>query len=87
MIEAAFVELTPLTSTAAACALLGKARATHYRARRPPAARGGGPRPVPPNALTEPERAAVLEVLNSPRFADKSVAQAGGEPSWVWWRL
>lgn len=76
MITPAVAELAQLTSTAAACALLGKARATHYRARRPPAPRPRAPRPAPPNALTEPERAAVLEVLNSPRFADKSVAQA-----------
>ena len=75
MIEAAFVELAPLTSTATACALLGKARATHYRAQRPPVPRPRGPRPAPRNALSEPERAAILEVLNGERFADKSVAQ------------
>ena len=76
MITPAVAELAEVTSTAAACVLLGKARATHYRAQRPPAPRPRGPRPAPPNALTEPERAAVLEVLNSPRFAETSVAQA-----------
>ena len=76
MIDAAFVELAPLTSTATACALLGKARATHYRAQRPAVPRPRATRPVPPNALTESERAAILDVLNSARFADKSVAQA-----------
>ena len=76
MITPAVAELAQLTSTATACALLGKARATHYRAQRPPAPRPRAPRPAPPNALTEGERAAILEVLNSPRFADKSVAQA-----------
>jgi putative transposase len=75
VIDAAFTELAPLTSTAQACTLLGKARATHYRAQRPPAPRPRGPRPAPPNAMTEPERAAILAVLNSERFADKSVAQ------------
>jgi putative transposase len=37
---------------------------------------GPGPRPAPPNALTDAERAQVLSVLTSDRFIDKSVAQA-----------
>ena len=34
-----------------------------------------GPRPAPPNALSDDERAQVLGVLTSDRFIDKSVAQ------------
>lgn len=32
-------------------------------------------RPVPPNALSETERAELIEVLNSDRFADKAPRQ------------
>ena len=62
-------------STKSACRLLGKSRATHYRRRLPPLCRPPTrPRPTPPNALSEQERAAVLAVLASDRFVDKSVA-------------
>jgi putative transposase len=75
VIDPAVAELAALTSTATACALLGKPRASHYRAQRPPVPRPRTPRPAPPNALTAAERDAVMGVLNSSRFADKSVAQ------------
>ena len=75
MISPAVTELAAVTGTARACALLGRPRASHYRARRPPALSPRQPRPAPPNALTDAERAAVLAVCNSPRFVDKSVAQ------------
>jgi len=76
VIAPAVAELAENTCTARACALLGWSRATHYRARRPPAApRQPGSRPTPPNALTAAEREHVLAVLTSDRFADKSVAQ------------
>ena len=70
MIEGAFTELEPLLGTRSACAAVGRPRATHYRRQRP---RGAGPplpRPTPPNALSLPERMAILEVLRSPRFVD-----------------
>ena len=76
MIDDAIGELAALTSTARACALLGKPRASHYRQQRPLVRRQRPPRPAPPNALTEVERARVLATLNGERFADKSVAQA-----------
>jgi len=47
-----------------ACAALGGARATFYRAR-----------PAPPRALTPAERQAVLAVLHSERFADHAPAE------------
>lgn len=76
MIVPAVAELAELLgSTARACALLGRPRASHYRAQQPVIPRQRAPRPAPPNALTAGERQRVLETLNSPRFCDKSVAQ------------
>jgi len=79
-------QLAALTSVATACALLGRSRASHYRARQEAERRAGlpfgpqpapvrTPRPVPPNALSTAERERVLAVLTQPRFADKAVAQ------------
>jgi putative transposase len=60
----------------AACALFGKSRSTLHRRRNP--------KPRPPRArrefrhpaqLGDDERAAILAVLDSPRFADKAPAQ------------
>lgn len=75
MINPAVDDLAKHVGTVKACALLGRSRAGHYRAQRPP--RMGPRRPQPPaaNALTESERAAVLGVLTGERFVDKSVAQ------------
>jgi len=64
-----------LGSTARACALLGRARASHYRALQPSVPAQRGRRPAPANALTTAERDRILQVLNSARFRDKSVAQ------------
>ena len=75
MIVPAVAELAEVSSTAAACALLGRPRASHYRAQQPVVPRQRAPRPAPPNALTEAERNRIVEVLNSARFCDKSVAQ------------
>lgn len=77
MITPAVLRLAELTSTARACDLLGKPRASHYRDRAPvpvaPAPKAQ--RRAPGNALTPAERDEVLAVLTSPRFCDKSVAQ------------
>ena len=76
MINPAVAELAQLTSTARACTLLGKPRASHYRDKQPrvmPAQRQ--PRASPPNALTTAEQDEVITALTSPRFCDKSVAQ------------
>jgi len=80
MIEVHFGELEAVTSTAAACDLLGIARATRYRRRRPPVAGPPAPRRAPPNKLSEPERQHVLTVLRSPEYCDLAPAQ-------VWARL
>ncbi len=79
-------QLAALTSVAVACALLGRARASHYRAQKEAERRAAlrfGPqpapvrpaRPTPPNALSTAERQRVLAVLTEARFADKAVAQ------------
>jgi len=86
VIVAILVELAALMSVATACALLGRSRASHYRAENEARRRAGvpfgpepapvrAPRPSPPNALTPEERQRVLGVLTEPRFADKAVAQ------------
>ena len=80
MIDEHFTELVEVTSTATACALLGKARATLYRRRRPPVLGPPAPRPSPPNRLSEPERQLLLSVLRSPEYCDLAPAQ-------VWARL
>jgi putative transposase len=76
VIDAAFDELRPLVGTKGACHAVGRPRASHYRRGRPPLAGPPRPRPTPPNALTEDERAAVLDVLHGERFVDRAPAQA-----------
>jgi len=77
VITPAVLLLAEQTSTAKACALLGKPRASHYRDRRPvpvvPAQRT--PRASPPNALSAAEQDRIIKMLTGPRFCDKSVAQ------------
>ena len=77
MITPAVLLLAEQTSTAKACALLGKPRGSHYRDRAPvpvvPTQRA--PRASPPNALTIEEQDRIIAVLTSTRFCDKSVAQ------------
>src|SRR2546422_9589047 len=72
----ALQELVPVVGTKAACAAVGRARATHYRhhrtAPRPPRLRQP-PRPQP-RALGPAERAAVLAELHSERFVDQATA-------------
>ena len=75
MSGACFSEIEPLLGTRAACLAVGRARATHYRRRRPGRATPRKGRPAPPNKLTEPEVEAVLSVLRSERFVDCSPAQ------------
>lgn len=80
MIAAAFDELAPIVGIRPACELLGTSRASHYRAKLPPVYGPPRPRPAPPNALTDTERADVLTVLHEPDHADLAVTQ-------VWARL
>ncbi|MGH3990174.1 MAG: IS3 family transposase, partial [Pseudonocardiaceae bacterium] len=76
MIEEAFGELTPLSSTKRACELLGASRSSWYRRRRPPPVTPTPRAPAAhPAALGDHERADLLAVLNSQRFVDRSPAQ------------
>jgi putative transposase len=63
--------------TASACAALGLARASVYRARahllRPPPSRPA--KLPPPRALGPAERLRVLDLLRTPRFVDQSPAE------------
>jgi putative transposase len=96
VISEAMEELTPLVGVKPACEALGVPRSSWYRSKPRPTAgeeeadtgpglevvepakpRGGG---TQPNALTEEERQAVLDVLHSEPYADMSVEQ-------VYWRL
>lgn len=65
--------LVPLVGVVAACAALCMSRSRYYRAQKPkPAAK---PRPRPPRALSDDERAKVLATLDSDEFMDKAPAQ------------
>ena len=74
----AFTELRGAgVTTKSACALIGRPRATHYRKLLGPVQ---GPKPrrmVPDNgqALTPAERDAVLELINTEKYADLSIGQ------------
>jgi putative transposase len=63
-------------SRSRACDLVGRSRASHYRAKRPRPV--PGPRREPkaqPRALSEAENAAVLAALHSDRFIDSAPAE------------
>ena len=75
MIDQCFNAIEPMLGTRAACAAVGRPRATHYRRQAPPAPASTTPRPAPPNKLTDEEMGHVLDVLRSPRFVDLSPAQ------------
>jgi putative transposase len=78
-IEDAMAQLVPLVGTRAACAAVGRSQATHYRHHRvtpvpaAPPAPARTPKPQP-RALSTAQRAEVLEVLHSERFADAAPA-------------
>jgi len=75
MIDAAICEIEPLVGTLPACRALGASRAGLYRRRSPPKVQAPRPRRPSARALTDAERARVLEELNSPRFMDASPAE------------
>jgi len=71
----AYRALEPLVGTTAACAALGRSRASHYRRCAGPRLGPPAPRPTPKNALGQLERDAVLGLLHG-RFVDAAPAQA-----------
>jgi putative transposase len=75
VIEECFTAIEPLLGTKAACAAVGRPRATHYRRQAAPKQRPATRRPAPPNKLAGREISQILDVLRSPRFVDLSPAQ------------
>jgi hypothetical protein len=79
VIDTAFTGLRAAqVSIAAACALTGRSRATHYRhqAERPGPVHGPRrARRPPPSTITPQERARVLAVLNSEPYRDLAIPQ------------
>ena len=75
MIDQAFAEVRTLAGTRAACAAVGRSRATHYRAFQPRKLGPPRPRPTPANALLVTEQQNVLGQLRG-RFVDSAPAQA-----------
>jgi putative transposase len=76
MTDQAIGELAAVIGTRAACAALGRARATYYRQHRlsPPPPRSARHPVRQPRALSEAERAEVLGVLHDERFIDQAPA-------------
>jgi putative transposase len=75
VIDECFNTLEPLLGTRAACAAVGRPRATHYRHQAPAKPASTAARPAPPNKLTDEEMGQTLDVLRSERFVDLSPAQ------------
>lgn len=73
--DEAFTGIEHELGTTAACRLTGRSRATHYRRLQPPSARRPRTTQIQPSALTAEEREAVLELMNSPEYAELPPAQ------------
>lgn len=74
---AAATELAPAVGSKTACGVLGVARATLYRRRKPAGEPGTPEEPgkrTSPRALSEAERRQILDIAHSQRFADESPA-------------
>ena len=76
MIEVAIAELAPVVGVKAACLAVGESRSRHYRRHRKSAA---PPKPErvaapQPRALSEAERTAIRQVLNSDNHVDEAPA-------------
>lgn len=75
--EVAIDQLAPIVGTATACRVVGRPRASWYRAHRRSPAPPGPPRQAPrpqARALAPAERQQVLEVLHEERFWDQAPA-------------
>jgi putative transposase len=67
--------LAPHVGIVEACRLTGRSRATHHRWLNPAAPKPRQPRPVPASALSTAKRAAILALMDSPRYAELPPAQ------------
>jgi putative transposase len=74
VLDAAVDELAPMVGRRRACAVMGRSRASHYRAKRPPVYGPPAPRRSH-RALAPAEAEAVVATLNSERFCDRAPAQ------------
>jgi putative transposase len=76
MLDQTIDDLAATVGKRAACAALGRARATYYRRHRrsPPPPRPKRERAPQPRALSAVERSAVLSVLHHERFVDQAPA-------------
>ena len=68
----------PRVPIATACTALGVSRASLYRSVRPAPPPSMSPRAPNPRRLSDPERAAILDVLHSAEFVDQSVMEVYG---------
>lgn len=79
ILDTAVCEMAPTVGTVRACKVMGRSRASHYRAISPnPVTKCVDHRPIPGYAYTATERARILEVLNSDTYADMAPAQIYG---------
>lgn len=70
-----------LGGTRRACDLLGRSRASHYRAAHGPRLGPVRRRPRPASALSAAEEQDVLDLVTSDRFVDKSPRADLGDPA------
>ena len=76
MVDQTIAELAPVLGKRAACAALGRSRATYYRHHRqsPPPPRPSRASRPQPRALNPTERNQVLDILHEERFVDQAPA-------------
>ncbi len=74
ILDAGVDELAPIVGRKRACEVLGRSRASYYRARQPPRHGPAKPRRSP-RALSTVEANTVIATLNNERFCDKAPAQ------------
>ncbi len=76
MVDQTIGDLAPIIGKRAACAALGRSRATYYRRHRqsPPSPRPARASIPQPRALSQVERAEVLGILHDGRFVDQAPA-------------
>jgi len=76
MVDQTIADLAPIVGKRAACAALGRSRATYYRRHRqspPPPRQPRTPTPQP-RALSQAERVEVLGIMHEERFVDQAPA-------------